>query len=204
MYLFEEENHILVIDPSDPDVIMKRCRYAASVTVLLTHEHFDHIYGLNTLRKVCNTTCRVIASKKCSEKIQDAKENLSAYAEVLAELAGKKKPERWSPFVCGKADVTFSDSYSFHWKNHLVEMFTTPGHSEGSCCILMDDMLFVGDTILENGLMVKFPGSSKKLYRERTLPFLEKLMLKLDWAYPGHGEVLFNSHSLELIKKCVF
>jgi len=53
-------------------------------------------------------------------------------------------------------------------------------------------MLFVGDTVLENNLMVKFPGSSKKLYRSVTVPLLEKLLLggRIKSVYPGHGEVM--------------
>lgn len=46
-YLLEEDNHLLIIDPADHDVVLERCREAASVTLLLTHEHFDHISGLN-------------------------------------------------------------------------------------------------------------------------------------------------------------
>ena len=69
------------------------------------------------------------------------------------------------------------NQYAFHWMGHAVEMFSTPGHSAGSCCIVVDDLLFVGDTVLENNLMVKFPSSSKKLYRSVTAPLLEKLLL---------------------------
>ena len=33
-----------------------------------------------------------------------------------------------------------------------MELFSTSGHSARSCCIMLDDMLFVGDTVLENNL----------------------------------------------------
>ena len=97
---------MLVIDPSDHAVLMERCREAASVTVLLTHEHFDHSSGLNRIRELCAASCRVIAGEICSERMQDTKANLSAYADVLAELGGKQIPEPWSPFSCKAADIT--------------------------------------------------------------------------------------------------
>ena len=49
-YLFEEDRHILIIDPSDHAALLEKYREAVTVTVLLSHEHFDHISGLNRLR----------------------------------------------------------------------------------------------------------------------------------------------------------
>ena len=113
-YLLEEDGHLLIIDPSDQAVVLEKCRNASSVTVLLTHEHFDHISGLNRIRDLCASSCRVIAGATCSERIQDEKGNLSAYADVLAELGDKQIPEHWSPFGCKAEDITFESQYSFH------------------------------------------------------------------------------------------
>ena len=206
-YLLEEDGHLLIIDPSDHAAVLGKCRNAAAVTVLLTHEHFDHIIGLNRIRDLCASSCVVISGKTCSERIQDTKANLSAYADVLAELGGKQIPEQWSPFSCKAADITFDNRHAFHWMGHAVELFSTPGHSAGSCCILLDDMLFVGDTVLENNLMVKFPGSSKKLYRSVTVPLLERLLLgeqlkgnRVTRVFPGHGDLMVPDVALEIIE----
>ena len=198
----EEDGHLLVIDPVDHAAVQEKCRDASTVTVLLTHEHFDHISWLNRIRELCASSCRVIAGATCSERIQDTKANLSAYADVLAELGGKQIPDPWSPFSCKAADITFDERYAFRWMGHGVELFSTPGHSAGSCCIVLDDMLFVGDTVLENNLMVKFPGSSKKLYRSVTAPLLEKLLVenRVTCVYPGHGDVMTAKVALELIR----
>ena len=201
-YLLEEDRHLLIIDPADYAAVLEKCRNAATVTLLLTHEHFDHISGLNRIRDLCASSCRVIAGATCSERIQDEKGNLSAYADVLAELGGKLIPEHWSPFACKAADITFENQYAFHWMGHAMEMFSTPGHSAGSCCIVVDDLLFVGDTVLENNLMVKFPGSSKKLYRSVTALLLERLLLgnRISCVYPGHGDVMSPEMALEIIR----
>ena len=130
IYILEEDGYFLVIDPADNAALLEKCKDAASVTVLLTHEHFDHISGLNRIRELCASSCVVIAgepyseriqdkncvviaTKTCSERIQDARANLSAYADVLAELGGKQIPEHWSPFCCKAADITFADRYAF-------------------------------------------------------------------------------------------
>ena len=66
----------------------------------------------------------------------------------------------------------------------------------------MDNLLFVGDTVLENNLMVKFPGSSKKLYRSVTAPLLEKWLVgnRVSFVYPGHGDVMSPEMALGLIR----
>lgn len=224
MYLLEEDNHFLVIDPIDEDAALEKCSEASSVMVFLTHEHFDHISGLNRLRFFCcgknglksgvgdrrfnqiqnnaqnRISCKVIASETCSEGIQDARANLSAYADVLAALGGKQITNKWEPFVCEAADAVFSKNYLFFWMGHSVELFYTPGHSAGSSCLLLDDMLFVGDTILKNNLMVQFPGSSKKLYKEVTVPILKKLLARAKSVFPGHGDTITPDVAMSLLK----
>ena len=112
-YVMEADGHLLIIDPADHAAVQERCRDAASVTVLLTHEHFDHISGLNRIRELCASSCRVIAGATCSGRIQETKANLSAYADELAQLGGKQIPEHWSPFSCKVADITFENQYAF-------------------------------------------------------------------------------------------
>ena len=204
MYVIEENNHILIIDPNDNKLVYKMCSEASSITVLLTHEHFDHICGLNKLRNVRDKNmrpCLVVSNEKCSERLKNSKTNMSAYAEVLAQLSEKQLPVDWTPFTCEEADVTFNNQYSFLWMEHTVSLFYTPGHSEGSCCIVLDDdIVFVGDSILESRLMVKFPCSSRKRYRDATVPLLEKLLKNATKIYPGHGDVLTRETALEIIK----
>ena len=198
LYLLEEDGHLLAIDFIDNKMAIQECREASSVTILLTHEHFDHICGLNKLRNA--VPCQVIASETCSKKIQGNKANMSLYAETMAELARKQCPQYLVPFVCQKADIIFDKSFAFHWMGHSVECFSTPGHSAGSSCFLIDDMLFVGDTILENKLMVKFPGSSKKIFKEITVPLLESLLARVKVVYPGHGDAMLPEVAMEIIK----
>lgn len=243
MYLVTCGNNILVIDPVECDEALQQCKEASFITVLLTHEHYDHICGLNRLRELClqkketnaslnkqgywpltmseygilemtvdgekscytgkgngNLTCLVIASKACSERIRDNKANMSMYAVVMAEISGRLVPEYWLPFSCHRADIEFINDCTFRWMGHSVECFSTPGHSVGSSSIIIDDVLFVGDSILESDLMVKFPGSCKKTYQAVTIPLLKKMLTKVRLVFPGHGEKMRSEKAFELIQ----
>jgi len=61
----------------------------------------------------------------------------------------------------------------------------TPGHSEGSICILYGDVLFSGDTIFHDGMIGRtdFPGGSEKEMKKS----LEKLkQIKFKILCTGH------------------
>ena len=88
MHVLIEADQALVIDPIDSDDAFEYLRPFREIIVLLTHEHFDHICGLNRIRAEHN--CTVIAHEKCSERIQSSKTNFSAMAETMMELSGKK------------------------------------------------------------------------------------------------------------------
>ena len=63
----------------------------------------------------------------------------------------------------------------------------TPGHSEGSICLLGDDLIFTGDTLFQGsvGRTDLYSGNGKKLMESvKRLAGLEK-----DYKlYCGHGE----------------
>ncbi len=186
MYVIPDGDHAFVVDPVENEEAFLYLKAFGDITVLLTHEHFDHIDGLNRL--VREHPCTVIAQKKCSESIQDSRKNLSALARVMLEIVGEKTDREPEPFVCPEADLVFEDRYDFVWMGQKAELTATPGHSPGSACMLMDRCLFSGDSLLQRGPMNRFPGGSDKTYRKQTVPVLNGLLGKCDMVYPGHGE----------------
>jgi len=166
----------LVIDPADrvSGIVAAylaglRCQKA---TVILTHEHFDHMSGVNRLRESMETV--LIASRACSEAIPDPTRNLSRYA-IGEDLC------------CGPADVICDDEIThFDWEGFPVEVLLTPGHSPGSVCVAVDGRLFTGDSLLAaTPTVVKLPGGSRSDL-ERSLALLYARFAGAP-AYPGHG-----------------
>jgi len=190
MYVLKNGSHLLVIDPIDKEDVLDYCRNADTITVILTHEHFDHICGLNKLRSMVPNKVKVIANKECSERIGNPKLNMSVYADTLMALAEKTVDKVLQPFSCAVADIIFSEGYSFDWLGEDVELISTPGHSPGSASIVMDNMLFSGDTLLVNSFMTRFPGGKTKLFKSKSVPVLQTLLNSVDFVYPGHGTIM--------------
>jgi glyoxylase-like metal-dependent hydrolase (beta-lactamase superfamily II) len=74
------------------------------------------------------------------------------------------------------------------WVKHDIIFIATPGHSLGSVCIAIDDVVFGGDTLMpfkpfikkrNGGSFEQFQESIKKMINT----FYENTIV-----YPGHGE----------------
>jgi len=184
----DDWNDAIVIDPCGYERIAetlksqgKTCAY-----ILLTHEHYDHIGAVNDLRHA--TGGQIIASVSCAQAARDPHANLSAFYDALIELHGAADWSNITPrYKMVPADFTFNESYHFSFHDLDVCFVETPGHSPGSCCIEMENLVFTGDTLLRDvPVLTRCPHGSKKIYKEFALPYLKSID-KQKLIYPGHG-----------------
>ena len=193
MYIIIGDGSAIVIDPSvNSDAIRLLRENAVNETfIFLTHEHFDHITGVETFRQMFKTS--VICSDICAERICSTKYNLSSRFEIFYLMNHDLDREEYSK-MCNKpftthADITYSGGYSMNWCGHTIQCIVTPGHSPGSSCIIIDEKhVFTGDSLV-NGFdtITRYPGGNKKDFENITLPFLRAIEPDV-MIYPGHGD----------------
>lgn len=185
MYVVAEGTRAVVVDPfrdtspSEGRIIDK---------IILTHEHYDHISGVNLWKKI--TKAPVLCSKACAVSIQSPKQNLSSHFKEFCELQTWMKLEeipRSDPEYFCTADEIFEDELWFEWKGHKWHLFEMPGHSQGSIGILLDDAhFFSGDSLMENSkIELRMPGGSRKKWKEIGEPRLKQISFGTR-VYPGH------------------
>ena len=144
------------------------------VCILLTHAHFDHIYGVADFASTYNVP--VYMSAKEAYTI----EHTNPYVCGLYGLSLPEAPETFTPVNDG--DVIEAGSLRF-------EVLETPGHSAGGVCYLErnEGILFSGDTIFAGAIgRTDHPGGD---YDQMMKGIWEKIMC-LDGntaIYPGHG-----------------
>ena len=180
MYIRWEDvtRDVVVIDPGEQDEVKLLDFFLKTklkpAWVFLTHEHFDHCAGVNTLNRYYDF--QLFTTFECNHKIRDQRGNLSLYAEGYCE-----------PFVIEMPVRVVSDSERILINGKIYEIIITPGHSAGGMCVKVENYLFSGDSLLETKVPVKLPGGNKLQLQES----LQRLKDRCDpgvRVYPGHGE----------------
>lgn len=157
-----------VIDPGD--------RYEGFnniSVVLLTHAHFDHIYGLNDVLRL-SPNALVYTNEYGREMLLSPKKNLSYYHET--------------PFVFKHPDHirTVENGQFINIDNGLVaKSIFTPGHNPSCITWVIDDMLFSGDSLIPGiKTVANLPYGQKECSKNS-----ENLIMQLAinrTIYPGH------------------
>lgn len=84
-------------------------------------------------------------------------------------------------------DIYLEDGDHISFGKHALWVLHTPGHTPGSLCFLMKDILFSGDTLFPHG-----PGrtSSPETFRQIITSLETKIFVLPDETriFPGHGE----------------
>ena len=197
MYILLEGRSALVIDPhvNLEAVDLLTNAKIEKVDILLTHEHTDHTSGIPFFQEKFGA--KLVCQQDCAEYIADSQSNrpllisfiLTERDRVNGTNFLEKFNAEYKPFTC-KADVVYKDKMIIQWENHKIELISTPGHSVGSNCIILDDaIVFTGDSLIPDlPTITRFPGGSTKNYKNITLPFLKSLDKNLT-VLPGHGNI---------------
>lgn len=200
MYLLVEHGRGIIIDPYWDEKVERLLQQNIKDLdfVFLTHEHYDHISGVNDLKK--RYDCNVWASAKCAERVGDTKNNFSRYFNafaILQEGENSQNIPRVEPYIC-KVDCIFEGQIVLKWRSHTITLKETPGHSPGSVSIYIDmELLFTGDSLVEFGMPItRFPDGNQKVFDEMTLPWLRKFPGDIK-VFPGHYQSFYlGSHDI--------
>lgn len=175
-YLLGEEEHKIaaLIDPGDSGEALVRWaeEQGYQVTmILLTHGHFDHIMGVKA-------ALNALAAKGMQVPVYVHRAD---YPLAPCGFCDNVTLE-------GIPDVRFYDEGdTVPLANLTIQVIYTPGHTRGGVCLVVDDVIFSGDTLFRGSCgRTDFPGSSPV----EILDSLWKLaQLHGDYTvYPGHDQ----------------
>ena len=164
----EQAKVCAVIDPGDEagriaDAVERsgcQLRY-----VLLTHGHYDHFTGLAGLLE---------------------KYDVPVYIHPADAEEGRNNP--WSlkfPRLDEAHQRWYGEGDTLTLGSLIIHVFSTPGHSKGSVCLLVENVIFAGDTLFYGSCgRTDFPGGD---YKEMLLSLARLARLEGNYkVYPGH------------------
>ena len=134
-YLVHDGRVAVVIDPgADAEGILAKAEeLGVEISfVFLTHAHFDHVLAVSEIIK--KTGAKLVANVGERKRMCDA------------ELSGHTALRR-REFIPLYADIEIADSGAIDAGDMHFEFIRTPGHTEGSMCIICEDTMFSGDTL---------------------------------------------------------
>lgn len=186
-YVLIYDKFSIVIDPNNFDEISKAIDGTNLEYIFITHEHFDHILSVEKLRE--KYSAKLVAQRLASKNINSPNKNLSKFTDLIYGFMKKTQKEKIDGFCVNQADIEFDESFELLWHRNLFKFYHTPGHSDGSCCILLNNWLFAGDSLFAGDIESSIIGGakSKKDYAQKTLPFLQGLDKNLQ-VFAGHYE----------------
>lgn len=171
----EDTKEVLIVDPADR--AQKIIEWINSeglkpVAILLTHGHFDHIMGVQGVKKEYDIP--IYASKDEVEVLAEPQINVSTMMGAYLSM---------------KADELFSDGDVLELAGMKLKVISTPGHTIGSVCFYMEEekVLISGDTLFEASVgRSDFPTGSSCQLIESIKTRLFVLPDDTD-VFPGHG-----------------
>ena len=196
----EGAQECIVIDPADygRQIYANLSKNSLRVVgILLTHGHFDHIWGVEGLRAAANEVAehhgydavKVYACEAEREILGSARKNVS-------ESAGR---------ACTvDADEYVKDGEVIEIAGISCRVIATPGHTEGGCCFYFEEAGFCvcGDTIFQESvgrtdLPTGSMGTLVRSIKEKLFVLPEETKL-----YPGHGDSTTVGHEKKFNPFC--
>lgn len=174
----------IVIDPADQGQkiydALNRNGFAVKA-VLLTHGHFDHIWGCEGLLQAAGEEVKLYACRDEQAMLEDSGMNVSAQVGRPCTV---------------KADVFVQDGDIIEAAGMCCKVIATPGHTAGGCCYYFEeaDLLVSGDTLFQESvgrtdLPTGSMGTLVRSIREKLLVLPESTQV-----YPGHGDSTTIEH----------
>jgi glyoxylase-like metal-dependent hydrolase (beta-lactamase superfamily II) len=175
---FEKSEFVFVVDPGDSELILKWVKNNKKyiIGILITHSHFDHIYGVNDLHSIFpNMT--IYSSIYSIDGMFSAKINGSYYAEM--------------PFVinCENLKVVDENDSIQLFENYFARVFYTPGHNHDCLSFEIQNYLFTGDAFIPG---IKVHTKSKHADKLKSKESINRIFNQFNNTTiicPGHGEI---------------
>lgn len=167
----------IVIDPgANPQALLDRIADVNIEAILLTHAHFDHIAGVDIIRR----------HKQCPVYIH----SLEADWLLDPELNGSRRwPDVSPPISTQPPEFVLEDGQTLELLGRSFQVMHTPGHSPGSVSFRYGRQLFSGDVLFQLSVgRSDLPGGNP----QQLLHSIQQKLYRLDddvEVYPGHGPV---------------
>ena len=173
-YIVGNEQEVIVIDPANKiSSITSAIKSRKVLGVFLTHAHYDHFKTLDAFLKKYNVNLYI--HKNGVNKLTDINSSCAFFFSVNSLNN-----------INTENIVYVKDNEVINLNSITVKVITTPGHTNCSVVYQIEDSMFTGDTLFNDGV------GRTDLPTSNTVQLINSLKKLLDnnnqkIIYPGHG-----------------
>ena len=171
----EADREGMIIDPGDEaKLILSEVKdLGLDIKVIaLTHGHIDHIGALKEVKEATGAQVAI--------HTDDVRVLKDRFLSIFLGIRRRSPPP---------PDRLLNDGDTISVGGLKFTVIHTPGHSQGSICLLGEGVLFSGDTLFNYGVgRSDLPGSGSN--HNQLIDSIQRRLLVLDddiKVYPGHG-----------------
>ena len=151
-YIVIDDTHkeCVVIDVGDTNILKDIIKPFKLKAILLTHIHYDHIYGLNELINLYPTV-PIFTNQFGSKSLKSPSDNLSSYHENKFVIKKNAKVQ----CIKNRNDLQLG--------NFSIITFESPGHDKSCICYIVGEWIFTGDSYIpEKKVFTKLQNGNKQ------------------------------------------
>ena len=159
--------------------------------IFATHVHMDHVEGVPQIQKQFPDALVCYNKMDCEDFLNMPEWIKEHYPEMYDGMMKNPEIKKWEEYdlsIYVNPDINLEDDQTYKLGNLEIRTILSPGHSAGTICFHVGDVLFSGDVLfyrqvgrtdLLGGSKENIVKSVRRLYAE--LPDTTKV-------YPGHGK----------------
>ncbi len=178
---YEEELDRIIELIRDLDFPLSQCQ-----TLVASHADVDHIQGLAKAKQILKTT---VSAHPAAAALLESGDRLATFAEVSAQNIHLEMPPV-------QVEHRLEDGQKLQIGSLELEVWHTPGHTDGQLALRMDNLLFSGDNLFRDGCV----GAIDAHHGSNIQDFIQSLQRiqasDVEWLLPSHGPVFRKDNAM--------
>jgi hydroxyacylglutathione hydrolase len=159
--------------------------------ILITHCHADHVAGVPAIKEKYPDVKTCFSKEEYDDTKLYAQWEKKMNPQEVTEL--KKDPEavkllNFDFSRVGEPDIYLEDNQTLKLGNLKIKTFKSPGHSRGSICFAVGNILFSGDVLFYRSTGRTDLERTSKEELTKSIRRLYSTLADSTIVYPGHGQ----------------
>ena len=197
-YIIETSKSLLLVDslwPHNENTILKVANEIKKpiVCIFLTHAHADHYGSAKEIK--AKTDCDIVIHQDDGVDFEMGKTSIehTDFLGMIMKIICLPIMEMITRPSGVKQNICIYDNWQTNIDDTIILAIHTPGHTKGSVCYLIDDMLFVGDLADGYG-KIQIQRHFANNWTEITNSVKMLIQYKYTQIFTGHGNYVGNKN----------